>query len=144
MKFSQPMTSNERPVRVMIVDDEIDLLPLFEHFATVTDVLWIESRGIKVLDKLDRINYDIDAVILDLSMPDRDGLTVTADIRAQENLRSKVNPILIFWYTGTEVEGDPTLMAAKEDLNVKGVFIKGRVEPLEVFNRVKAIIRGSV
>jgi CheY-like chemotaxis protein len=132
-----------RPDRIMIVDDDLDELPLYEMIGDIPDTLiTIRNGGLSALRFLDNLNYDVDAVVLDLSMPDKDGLSVTREIRGQENIRSKGNPIEIFWLTGVAVEDDPTLMEAKDKYGVKEVFTKP-VYPDEVVWKVKEHLNGN-
>ena len=109
----------------MIIDDDLDCLPLYEMIDTIPDtILTVQTGGLMALDMLHRLNYDVDAVVLDLCMPDRDGLSVTRDIRREENIRSKVRPIEIFWMTSWDTDHDETLKAARQKYGVRKIFEK--------------------
>ncbi len=121
--------------RVMIVDDEIEY-DLWEYAARMTPAsITVSSGGLHALKKLEKFNYNMDAVVLDLSMPDKDGLSLTKEIREQEDLRSKAHPIKIFWCTGIDVPGDPTLSHAFEEYRVTEVLRKP-ITPDEIMRRV--------
>lgn len=125
-----------RETRILFADDDLDLLRLVEHCGGTPDTIITNSGGLTALRSLDALNYEVDAAILDLSMPDRDGVSVTQDIRREESIRSKAHPMRIFWLTGVDVVNDPTLMDAKEKYHVQEVFIKP-VFPELIIERVK-------
>lgn len=126
-----------RPKRIMIADNELDVLPLYEMIAQIPDtIITIQNGGLSALRMLNRLNYDVDAVVLELAMSDLDGLSVTAEIRREEDIRQKRNKIKIFWLTGEDVHNDPTLMDAKVNLKVQEVFYKPQ-DPRDIVYRVK-------
>lgn len=126
--------------RIMIVDDDLDMAPLYEYAGNVSDLIFaIKGGGLSALRHLNDINYDVDAVIIDLSMPDMDGLTLTEQIRRNESLRSKAAPIRIFWFTGWPFNPDnpvDPITLAKADCNVERIFTKPAT-PMEIINEVK-------
>lgn len=124
--------------RIMIVDDELDLDLWERAVLIVPDSLFIPSMsGLTALQMLDKYNYALDAVVIDLSMPDKDGLSVTKEIREQEqDIRSKTHPIKLFWCTGTDIQDDPTLSEAFRKYDVTAVLMKP-ITPDEVIRKVK-------
>jgi CheY-like chemotaxis protein len=112
-----------RKKRLMIVDDDLDILPLYEMIGDIPDtILTIQTGGFSALKTLDALNYQVDAVICDLSMPDLDGLSLTQLIRRNEEIRSVQHPMEIFWFTGYPINS--TLETAKTTYRVREVFVK--------------------
>lgn len=126
----------------MFVDDDLTMLPLYELTGEIEDTLiTIRKGGLSALSFLHDLNYEIDAVILDLSMPDMDGITLTRQIRQNENLRSKLNPMKVFWFTGwpfdEDNENDPIILGAKET-KVSKIYAKPH-DPVRIIHEVKEI-----
>src|SRR5689334_17967353 len=104
----------------MLVDDDADIMPLFAYAAKIEDmIILILQGGYSALKALARLNYEVDAVILDLSMPDIDGINLTEQIRNNESIRSRPQAIPIFWQTGWPVNA--TLENAKSRYGVIGI-----------------------
>lgn len=126
-----------RPNRIMIADNELDTLPLYEMIHTVPDtVITIQNGGLSALRMLSKLNYDVDAIVMELVMSDLDGLSLTKEIRREEEIRSRRNPILLFWLTGEDVHNNPTLMAAKGIFRITAVFYKPQ-DPADIIYSVK-------
>lgn len=129
-----------RPPRVMVVDDEIDIEMWEYTVRTVPDtILTISSGGLHALKKLEGFNYDVDAIVIDLSMPDKDGLSLTKEIREQEDIRSKDHPMKIFWCSGSDISTNPTLGHAFEEYQVTAALIKP-ITPDEIMRAVHEYI----
>lgn len=125
---------------IMIVDDDADTAELVKFVAKNEGLFSsIKKGGLSALSFLHDLNYDVDAIIIDLSMPDMDGITLTKQIRQNENLRSKHNLSKIFWFTGWKFDennpNDPIMLAAKET-GVENVYSKP-ANLLEVIREVK-------
>ncbi|HEX3943589.1 MAG TPA: response regulator [Rhizomicrobium sp.] len=82
-KLRDILDANSTPARVLFIEDE----PLMRRMATE----WIEETGIKVdvvgsgtdaLNKLRLIPGGVDAVIVDLGLPDRSGKALIAELRS--------------------------------------------------------------
>lgn len=139
-------STNADGPRIMLVDDDVDQLDLWELISKTEGViLSIRKGALSALEWLERVNYDIDAIVMDLSMPDMDGLTLTREIRNNENIRSKRNPILIFWFTGWQYDADnphnPVTIAEKE-FGIRKVWYKGTQDsdPVQILHEVRDII----
>ena len=134
------MSEPNKPLRLMFVDDDADIVPLYEMVGRIDDTLiTVRKGGLSALQFLHELNYDVDAVILDLSMPDMDGITLTEQIRRNEGLRSKQTPIRIFWFTGWEFDADnpaDTIMLAKQENHVEEIF-KKPIPPVDLVTEVK-------
>lgn len=129
--------------RIMVVDDKIEQLKMVEYASRVTETLIIIKKGgPSALEMLHEIDYEVDAVIADLSMPVMDGITFTEQVRRQEKIRAKRVPIEFFWFTGfpfdAKNEFDPIMMA-KKDNNVHKIFLKPH-DAVDLIEQVKTIL----
>lgn len=144
MRTSQPEREmSHTKFRIMIVDDSLDMAEMFEYVAQVEDtVLAIRKGGLSALSFLYDLDYEIHAMITDLSMPDMDGIRLTEEVRRQERLRSKAFPMEIFWFTGWTFDpndiNDPVTAASKENDVVK-IYTKP-MNPIEIIRDVKRIL----
>lgn len=70
-----------RPFRVLIVDDEPDILNVFKEFCEITDSVSVElsANGLDAMGKIEKNNYDL--VTMDLVMPEMAGVEAVAKIR---------------------------------------------------------------
>lgn len=126
--------------KIMVVDDDMDTAALVKFVAQNQGLfITIQKGGLSALKFLHDMNYDVDAIIIDLSMPDMDGITLTKQIRQNENLRSKHNPSKIFWFTAWPFDennpNDPIVLGAS-DSHVEKVYSKP-ADLLEVVRDVK-------
>lgn len=126
---------------IMLVDDDADLATLFEYAAKIEDmIILILQGGFSALKTLASLNYEVDAVILDLSMPDIDGINLTEQIRNNESIRSRSVPLPIFWQTGWPV--NETIENARKRYGVQEIFVKP-VNAVDVVHRVKQLLSGG-
>lgn len=134
------MTAKREQLRIMFVDDDVDILPLYELAGRIEDtVITIRKGGLSALEFLHDLNYEVDAVIIDLSMPDMDGITLTKQIRQNENLRSKRTPIKVWWFTAwpyDETNDEDPIMQGARSTNVEKVFPKPH-DPVSMIREVK-------
>lgn len=126
---------------IMVVDDDIDTQELARYAAkNVGLYVRIKQGGLSALSFLRDLNYKVDAILIDLSMPDMDGITLTRQIRHNENLRSKQTPMRVYWFTSWPYDpsncDDPIVLGAKE-LGVYEVFKKGEVDMMTIVQQVK-------
>lgn len=135
--------TEKRPPRLMFVDDDVDMIPLYEMIGRIDDTLiTVRKGGLSALSFLHDLNYEVDAVILDLSMPDMDGITLTEQIRRNESLRGKRTPIAIFWFTGWEYDADnpaDPIALAKEENKVEKIFRKP-IAATDILHEVKSYL----
>jgi CheY-like chemotaxis protein len=113
-------------IRIVIVDDNIDILPLYEAIGEIKNTsIIVRQSGLGALSFLHEVNYEVDAVITDLSMPDMSGIALTRHIRENEDLRSKDPRLKIFWLTGWDYDktdcNDP-IMSASVEYNVIKIY----------------------
>jgi DNA-binding response OmpR family regulator len=116
--------------KILIVDDEVD-------FVEMMRIRW-EADGFEVLvagsgkEALDMMRKDKpDAVLLDIMMPEEDGLSILKQIRSE----SKDLPVFIV--TGFSNESRKVLAA---NLNASGFIVKGQQDMSAEMKSMKAII----
>lgn len=125
------------PHSLMIVENDPDVLLLWQYTQVSSDAVFYCEGGISALKQLSRIHYKVEAIIIDLMLGDMDGVTLTEQIRRNESIRSLEYPILIFWFTGYDMNA--TLLKAKTDLKVTEIFIKP-MAPDKLLNQVKGYL----
>ena len=69
-------------IRILVVDDNPDILANVRDFLSMKDGWAPEtaSTGREALERIDRSTFDL--VILDVGLPDTDGMTLTRRLRA--------------------------------------------------------------
>lgn len=121
-----------KDLTLMFVDDDDDVIKLVEEYAKLdihkNTVFMIKLGGYAALNYLKRWDYQVDAIVLDLKMPDIGGLKLTQKIRENEKqYRIGQPPIKIFWYTGRKFNAtdkyDPHTVVMREH-DVDRVFVK--------------------
>lgn len=142
MNFAQVATMSDtnpevpaRKKRIMFVDDDMDIVPLYELAGEIEEtILTVQNGGLSALKQLDKFGYEIDAVVMDLSMPDMDGITLTRQIRRNEEIRGIHQPMCIFWFTGYPI--NDIILDAKTQYGVKDIFNKPH-DPVDIVRRIK-------
>lgn len=108
--------------KVVLVDDNEEMFELYEHHFAQDALDWkVFRNGYDALDYL-RESDDVDAVVLDLAMPTLDGLTVSQQIRFNENLHPERKPVKIAYFTAFDKTKAIEKVIEKE--NVEKYFIK--------------------
>lgn len=115
--------------KILLVDDEVDFIDLLK--------MRLEAGGYDVItsnngkDALDRFKKDKpDAILLDIMMPELDGLSVLKQIRAQD----AALPVFIV----TAFSNEERVKAASK-LNATGFIVKTQDLSKEVKNMTEAI-----
>jgi len=115
--------------KILLVDDEVDFVELLKARLEASGYEVITSNSGK--DALDRFKKDDpDAVLLDIMMPELDGLSVLKQIRAQ----NAVLPVFII----TAFSNEERVKAAGK-LNATGFIVKTQDLGKEVKNITAAI-----
>lgn len=97
--------------RILIVEDDLGTRYALErHFGALGIRTTLATTGREAIALFDSL--DIDAVVLDLKLPDMRGDVVLAHIRGQRGQRAEVPVVLVTGY------------AAEEDLTVQASFQK--------------------
>lgn len=117
---------------ILVIDDEKNIRELIEFN--------LEEEGYKVFlardgkEGLEKITqYNIDLIILDLMLPEVDGLSVCRQIRGKKN--TKNIPIIMLTAKGEEVDRILGLEMGADD------YITKPFSPRELLARIKAIFR---
>jgi two-component system alkaline phosphatase synthesis response regulator PhoP len=117
--------------KILVVEDEKNIRELIEFN--------LENAGFSVVkavdgrEALDKLNNEIDLIVLDLMLPEIDGMEVCRHIRQDDKLR-KI-PIIMLTAKGEEVERILGLEMGADDYMTKPF------SPRELIARVKAIFR---
>lgn len=125
------MTATKR--KVLIVDDNRDLLPIFAHLSDEEIQFVVAANGLDALASLERRGGGIDAVLLDLSMSPLDGIAVVEEIRRNEQIKPNGKPLRVAFFTSQTVDG--VIDRVQRANNVERVFSK----PFDPFELVKSI-----
>ena len=114
---------------ILICDDEKDIVEALKIYLSDPDwVLFSASTGREALDILAR--EEIHLILLDIMMPEMDGLTALARIRQQSNV-----PVLLLTAKSQETDIILGLNVGADD------YITKPFAPLEVVARVRAALR---
>ena len=123
--------------RILIVENDSDTLTLWQYVQNTHDVLLLCDGSLSAQKHLKKIDYNIDAAILDLALEDGDGISLTEIIRRNESMRSLEKGCKIFWFTGYPI--NKTLERLKTELKVTEIFMKP-MDPITLINRVKGYL----
>lgn len=120
--------------KVFIVDDNLDYKEINEIiFKDSPCDLTVMTSGAEILTYLTKNGGAADAVILDLSMPTLDGLTVAQEIRRNEELHPEKTPVKLAFFTARQID-EPIMRVAKQT-NVEKIFNK----PVDPFGFVEEV-----
>ena len=115
--------------RILIVDDDPDIRQLLVDYLVRNGFDAVPAgSGREMAQQLER--HAIDLVVLDLMLPDADGLTLCRDLRAKSNL-----PVLMLTARGEEADRIVGIEMGADDYLVKPF------SPRELLARIKSILR---
>jgi two-component system phosphate regulon response regulator OmpR len=115
--------------RILVVEDDSRLAEmLLEYLGQAGFGVTVAPLGATALDKLSEANYD--AVVLDLMLPDMDGLMVCRQLRAKYD-----TPVLMLTARGDAVDRIVGLELGADD------YLPKPFEPRELVARLRAIMR---
>lgn len=119
----------DTPDRILIVDDDPDIRQLLVDYLVRNGLDAVPARnGREMWQMLER--HAIDLVVLDLMLPDADGLVLCRDLRAKSNL-----PVLMLTARGEEADRILGIEMGADDYLVKPF------SPRELLARIKGILR---
>ena len=117
--------------KILIVDDEPQMRELLRAYLEKSHFIVDEAiNGIETLERIHHNNYD--CIVLDVMMPDMDGLTTVMEIR-----RSYQIPVIMLSARGDELDRVHGLELGADDYLVKPF------SPRELVARIKSILRRS-
>lgn len=120
-------------IRILVVDDNPDILANVRDFLSMKDGWTPEtaSTGLEALERIDRSTFDL--VILDVGLPDTDGMTLTRRLRAS----GFTAPILMLTARDTIDDRVEGLTSGADDYLIKPFSLR------ELAARVEALLRRS-
>ena len=129
------MDKSEKKDCILIVDDDTDIRRLLVDYLRRQGFEAISARdGKEMWQKLD--HHVIDFIVLDLMLPDTDGLTLCRDLRAKSSAQAITNvPILMLTARGEETDRIIGIEMGADDYLVKPF------NPRELLARIKMILR---
>jgi len=114
---------------ILIVDDDPEIRRLLVDYLARNGFEAIAARdGREMWQQLDR--HAVDLVVLDLMLPDTDGLTLCRDLRAKSN-----TPVLMLTARGEETDRIVGIEMGADDYLVKPF------NPRELLARIKSVLR---
>lgn len=121
---SRQNLSCHRRSTVLVVDDDPDTRSLTQRILESAGFeVIVEEGSVNALNLINRHKQKLVAVILDLSMPVLDGLTLAEQIRLNESIETSNAPHLkIAFYTARNADEATLRIAAKT--NVERIFCK--------------------
>jgi two-component system OmpR family response regulator len=123
------MDTMDTPDRILIVDDDPEIRQLLVDYLARNGFDAVPARnGREMAQALER--HAIDLVVLDLMLPDTDGLLLCRDLRARSN-----TPVLMLTARGEEADRIVGIEMGADDYLVKPF------SPRELLARVKGILR---
>jgi two-component system phosphate regulon response regulator OmpR len=118
--------------RILLVEDDPRLAEmLLEYLGQAGFGVTVAALGASALERLNEAQYD--AVILDLMLPDMDGLEVCRRLRAQSD-----TPVLMLTARGDAIDRIVGLELGADD------YLPKPFEPRELLARLRAIVRRRV
>lgn len=117
-------------MKILVVDDDkeiVELLSIYIHNEGYEPVKAYDGK--EALSKL-RTMPDIDLVILDIMMPNVDGMQVVKELRKESQI-----PIIMLTAKTTDMDKIRGLVAGADD------YVTKPFNPLEVMARVKSLLR---
>jgi len=130
MSFATPETGETRPARIVVLDDEAEIRGMLQRYLTAHGFeVRAAKSGLQLEAFLEREPYDL--LVLDLMMPDEDGLSVCRRLRAQGH----AIPILMLTARGDPADRVVGLEQGADDYLAKP-FLPG-----ELLARIRAILR---
>ena len=119
-------------MKILVVDDDKEIVQLLEIYIRNEGYEPVAAyNGKEALTKLNT-NPDIGLVILDLMMPEMDGMEVIKQVRKDSDI-----PILVLSAKTTDMDQIQGLISGADD------YVTKPFNPLEVMARVKSLLRRS-
>jgi DNA-binding response OmpR family regulator len=118
--------------RILLVEDDARLAEMLkEYLGQAGFAVTAVSLGAEALERLNEMEYD--AVVLDLMLPDMDGLEVCRRLRAEHD-----TPVLMLTARGDAIDRIVGLELGADD------YLPKPFEPRELLARLRAIVRRRV
>ena len=119
----------ENPTQILVVDDDRDIRTLLADYLDGNGFrTFTASNGIEMRKMLDTARIDL--VVLDLTLPGEDGLTLCRNLRAQSSL-----PVIMLTARGEPLDRILGLEMGADD------YLAKPFEPRELFARIRSVLR---
>jgi len=130
------MSETEKQYKIIIVDDDDFLVNMYATKFGLGDVS-VEAfkSGKPLLEKL-RTGLKADLIILDIVMPDIDGIEILKEIR-KEKLGEGI-PVMMLTN-----QNDENNISEAQKLSIAGYIVKASATPSEVVDEAMKIIKSS-
>ncbi|MFT5589168.1 MAG: two-component system OmpR family response regulator [Bradyrhizobium sp.] len=119
----------ENPTQILVVDDDRDIRTLLADYLDGNGFrTFTASNGTEMRKMLDTARIDL--VVLDLTLPGEDGLTLCRNLRAQSSL-----PVIMLTARGEPLDRILGLEMGADD------YLAKPFEPRELFARIRSVLR---
>ncbi len=126
----------KRRIRILVVEDNTVnqklVVRLIEKFGFRADSV---ANGIEAVKAVESIHYD--ALLMDVHMPEMDGITATRMIREKDTQTGRHVPIIAMTGCDVESEGERYLEAGMDD------YVSKPINPKELFNTIEKYVLTS-
>lgn len=114
--------------KILIVEDEPDILALYTHTLTTAGFTVDQAaNGVQALTKIKSTTYDL--ILLDLMLPEKDGVTLLKELKADPTLKSQ--PVYILTNLGQD-----SVIKDCFALGAVGFIIKSQIQPADLVKEV--------
>ena len=128
-----PMTAHIHQPHILVIEDDPDIAQVIQlHLAEDYPKLSIANNGREGYEKALEKNWDL--IVLDLRLPEKDGLEICRDLRGQGNFV----PILMLTSRSSELDRVLGLEMGADDYLTKPFSL------IELSARIKALLRRSM
>jgi two-component system OmpR family response regulator len=119
----------ENPTQILVVDDDRDIRTLLADYLDGNGFrTFTASNGAEMRKMLDTARIDL--IVLDLTLPGEDGLTLCRNLRAQSSL-----PVIMLTARGEPLDRILGLEMGADD------YLAKPFEPRELFARIRSVLR---
>jgi CheY-like chemotaxis protein len=113
---------SSRPLRFLVAEDSpINQAVLRETLGVHDWDITIVNNGQEALDALEKKNFDVDIILMDVQMPEMDGLTATSVIRTHEKITQKHIPIIGITAHASHQDSEMCVRAGMDEVVTKPV-----------------------
>src|SRR5450830_1677409 len=123
------MATNEQTTHVLIVDDDDDIRSLLSDFLERNRLTAFQAPNGEVMRNILKSQH-IDLVVLDLNLPDEDGLSLCRQLRSTSNL-----PVIMLTAKTDPIDRIVGLETGADD------YVCKPFEPLELLSRIRSVLR---
>jgi two-component system OmpR family response regulator len=119
----------ENPAHILVVDDDRDIRTLLAEYLDANGFRTLTaSNGVEMRQMLAESNIDL--IVLDLTLPGEDGLTLCRNLRAQSSI-----PVIMLTARGAALDRILGLEMGADD------YLAKPFEPRELFARIRSVLR---